>query len=93
MPKKVRSARGVILDFDLFLIKKEIAARPKTMEVKAREDFIERKLRRRQRQKAAAAVEPALPGAVDSATVEVSSQPEIIKKNVTRQRTKPKKKD
>jgi hypothetical protein len=47
MPKKVRSARGVMVDFDLIAIKKQIAERPATNDVRARQDFIEKKLRRR----------------------------------------------
>jgi len=47
MPKKTRSAKGEIIDFDLLKIKAQIASTPKTTDVKKREDFIDRKLRRR----------------------------------------------
>lgn len=47
MGKKVRSARGVVVDFDLMKIKEQIAAAPTPMEVKARQDFIENRLKRR----------------------------------------------
>jgi hypothetical protein len=50
MPKKgrkVRSMRGVEIDFDLMDIKAQIAAAPKPLEVKAREDFVDRRMRRR----------------------------------------------
>lgn len=47
MAKRVRSAKGEIVDFDLLKIKEQIAAAPETMEVRSRQDFIERKLRRR----------------------------------------------
>jgi hypothetical protein len=47
MGKIVRSARGEQVDFDLIKIKKEIAARPAPMEVKARQDFIENRLKRK----------------------------------------------
>lgn len=47
MPKKTRSAKGEIIDFDLLKIKAQIASTPKTTDVKKREDFIDKKLRRR----------------------------------------------
>lgn len=47
MAKKVRSARGDIVDFDLIKIKQQIASRTPTQDVRARQDFIERKLHRR----------------------------------------------
>lgn len=47
MTKKTRSARGEMVDFDLIQIKTQIASTPKTVDVKKREDFIDRKLRRR----------------------------------------------
>ncbi len=47
MGKKARSARGAIVDFDLMQIKKQIASSPAPLEVKARQDFIENRLKRR----------------------------------------------
>jgi hypothetical protein len=47
MAKKVRSARGEYIDFDLLKIKEQIASTPKTVDVKAREAFIDKKLSRR----------------------------------------------
>ena len=47
MGKKARSARGVTVDFDLMKIKEQIASAPTPMEVKARQDFIESRLKRR----------------------------------------------
>lgn len=64
MPKKVRSMRGEVLDFDLLKIKEKMASVPAPQELKAREDFIEKRLRRRVRRakagvvKAEVAVEP-----------------------------------
>lgn len=46
---KARSARGTIVDFDLLKIKQNLGAKPRTLEVKAREDFIDKRLRRRLR--------------------------------------------
>lgn len=46
---KVRSARGEVIDFDLLKIKAQIASTPKPATVKAREDFIDKKFKRRVR--------------------------------------------
>jgi hypothetical protein len=43
----VKSAKGEIVDFDLLKIKAQIASAPKTTNVQAREDFIDRKFKRR----------------------------------------------
>lgn len=58
--KGVLSARGERVDFDLLKIKQQIAAAPKTVNVTAREDFIDSRLKRRlkrQTQEAIAQVE------------------------------------
>ena len=47
MAKKSRSAKGVMVDFDLMDIKSQISSTPKTIEVTNRENFIDEKLRRR----------------------------------------------
>lgn len=64
MPKtgrKTKSMRGTVVDFDLLDIKNQMATTPKTTEVQAREDFVDKKLRRRQRvaERAAAAAKVA----------------------------------
>ncbi len=46
---KARSAKGRIIDFDLLKIRQKLTAQPVTVDVKAREDFIDKKLRRRMR--------------------------------------------
>lgn len=46
MGKKVRSARGIEVDFDLLKIKQQIAEAP-TVNVANREAFVEKRLRRR----------------------------------------------
>lgn len=47
MPSKKRSMRGEMVDFDLLKIKEQMKTAPKPVEVTAREDFVDRKLRRR----------------------------------------------
>lgn len=47
MAKKVRTAKGQIVDFELFKIKESLSNFPTTVEVKARERFIENKMKRK----------------------------------------------
>lgn len=47
MAKLIRSARGTQVDFDLILIKQQIAANAAPTNVQSRDDFIENKIRRR----------------------------------------------
>lgn len=47
MGRKIRSARGEMVDLDLLKIKEQIAAAPAPIDVQRRSDFIERKMRRR----------------------------------------------
>jgi len=47
MGKQVKSARGEIVDFDLIKIKEQIASAPPPVDVKQRQDFVEKRLRRR----------------------------------------------
>lgn len=47
MAKAVKSARGQLVDFDLLKIKQQIASAPKPTTVKAREEFIDQKFKRR----------------------------------------------
>ena len=49
MPKKVRSAKGEMVDFDLMNIHRQLAQTPVNPDVAARQDFIDRRLRRRLR--------------------------------------------
>lgn len=48
MPR-VKSAKGKILDFDLLKIKRGLAGKPISIDVKARQNFIDQKARRRMR--------------------------------------------
>lgn len=59
MAKGVRSARGEVIDFDLLRIKEQIGSNPKGSTVKAREDFIDKKLKRKAKRLAAQAAEQA----------------------------------
>jgi len=47
MPKKVRSAKGEIIDWDRLTVKNQMAATTPPTTVKQRQDFIDKKLRRR----------------------------------------------
>lgn len=101
MSKKTRSARGEQVDFDLLKVKEQIATSPPPQDVKARQDFIERRMRRRLKKvpapapKVAAeeAADPKMPG-----TEELSEQPAVIDEapkapvKKTRQKARPPKK-
>lgn len=70
MSKKIRSARGSSVDFDLLKMKQQISAAPPPMDVRTRQDFIEKRMRRRVRKVAPPAPkieqvegEPAMPDA------------------------------
>jgi hypothetical protein len=65
MPKKgrvVKSMRGTVVDFDLIDIQTQLASAPKPATVTAREDFVDRKARRRKRMAERAKAAAALPG-------------------------------
>ena len=47
--KKVRSAKGEYVDFDLIKIKEQMASDPAPLDVRARQEHIDSKLRRRMR--------------------------------------------
>lgn len=61
MAKIIRSARGTQVDFDLILIKQQIAANAAPTNVQSRDDFIENKIRRRTRRVAKVGEAPAAP--------------------------------
>lgn len=103
MAKKVRSARGELVDFDLLKIKEQIANQPPPQDVRARQDFIEKRLRRRLKKtlppapavqtKGAVEPDPKMPG-----TEELSEEPRMIDevdepKATPRQKARPPKKD
>lgn len=63
MPKIVRTARGEMVDFDLIRIKQQLADAPAPTEVRERENFVERRLKRKLKQRATSLVEQ--PAAVE----------------------------
>lgn len=84
MGKKIRSARGEQVDFDLLKIKEQMASSPPPQDVRMRQDFIEKRLRRRLKKVAPPApkietdntdkvVTPTLAG-----TEELSEEPRLI---------------
>jgi len=73
MPKKVKSAKGVVVDFDLLKIKQQMAEKPTPVEVKNREEFIDKKVRRRIKNKP---VQPKVEGVAVDAKIEDSSEVE-----------------
>lgn len=57
MPKIVRTARGKLIDFNLLKIKQQLADAPAPTEVRERENFVERRLKRKLKQRAPSLVE------------------------------------
>lgn len=49
MGKKIRTAKGDVVDFDLLKIKQQISTNPTPTDVKQRQQFVDKKLRRRYR--------------------------------------------
>lgn len=92
--KGVLSARGARVDFDLLKIKQQIAAAPKTVNVTAREDFIDSRLKRRlkrQTQEAIAQVEINTDPTSDESEVdegEIDAVVEIIPEPITTKKGK-----
>jgi len=97
MGKKVRSARGQIVDFDALKIKEQLASAPTPMEVKNRQNFIENRLKRRLKkklpliEKAEVNVAPELPEPAEEVAVE--EKEEIVEeKPKTKQKARKNKK-
>lgn len=67
----IKSARGELVNFDLLKIKQQIATAPKPTNVKAREDFIDQKFKRRMKKLKRDITEIAAPSGV-----EVPDEPE-----------------
>lgn len=72
--KSVRSARGVIVNFDLMAIKEQMASAPAPLDVKKRQDFIDRRMRRRLKRKPA--LQPAKVAPVEPEAKVVENSPE-----------------
>lgn len=104
--KKVRSAKGQMVDFDLLKIKEQIASDPAPLDVKARQDHIDQRLRRRLRKvkkttpppTAPVVVQPTLPAAERAEQPEplidekVVAVEEVVEKPVTKQKARTTKK-
>lgn len=90
MARKVRSARGELVDFDYLKIKEQLASAPPPVEVKNRQDFIENRLKRRMKkrtsvEKTEVNVEPKLPEPEE--TKDLSSDVKNVDDNVEVKKT------
>lgn len=56
MSRKIKSAKGETVDFDLLAIKQQMATAPAPTNVEARKEFIDTKLRRRRTNKSTTSV-------------------------------------
>ena len=77
MARTVRSAKGVMVDFDLLRIKENLGSVPKATTVRAREDFIDQKMQRKLRRMADSAVTPI------AEAVPVSNAPVVEESDIT----------
>lgn len=73
---RTRSAKGEIVDFDLLRIREKLAQKPISLDVKAREDFIDKKLRRRIRKAKQASAVAEASSIVDSGTLSSVETPD-----------------
>jgi len=95
MGKKVRSAKGEVVDFDYLKIKEQLASAPTPLEVKNRQNFIENRLKRRLKKKlpvveaADVDVEPTLPEPAEDVVV-VEEPAAVVKPKVTKQKARKK---
>lgn len=98
MTRKVRSARGELVDFDYLKIKEQLASAPPPVEVKTRQDFIENRLKRRMKKKPSVEktevnVEPNLPepeetNDLSSNAKDADSKVEVKKTETTKQKAR-----
>jgi hypothetical protein len=102
MAKKIRSAKGELVDFDLLKIKEQISSSPPPQDVRMRQDYIEKRLRRRLKKVPAPApkIEPSDKGKVEEPKMpgveNLSEEAKLIdevkeeetKPTTTRQRTR-----
>lgn len=92
MSKLHRSAKGELVDFDLLKIKQQMASAPKAPEVKARENFIDQRQKRRLNRIKLAQPDPVEQPPVDAAPTpadqgedvqpEVDNQPKPLTKRI-----------
>lgn len=106
MSVKGKSAKGVVVDFDLLKIKEQMAAAPPSIDVRKRQDFVENRLRRRARKKVpqellekaveAVEVDPEMPSVEGepAAMIEEEVIPEVVDQQApkTKQKARPKRK-
>lgn len=98
MGKKVRSARGEMVDLDLLKIREQISSNPIPLDVQARQDFVEKRQRRRLKKVPPPA--PAIKGEAAAPTMpgteELSEEPTLHEQDTpttrSRQKARPPKK-
>ena len=62
---KVKTARGVEIDFNELMIKQQLSATPPSIDVQARDHFVEQRLKRRSRRKAVQSAQQLTEDSVD----------------------------
>lgn len=72
MTRLVRSARGVLVDFDLIRIKEQIASAPQPTTVASREAFVDSKLKRHVRRAVKQQTELEVPQSTNSPNPDIT---------------------
>lgn len=81
MPKIVRTARGALVDFNLIKIKHQLANAPAPTEVRERENFVERRLKRKLKQRSTPIVEQPVETPVEPEQIAVEAVEQPVEDN------------
>ncbi len=92
MPRTVRTARGVIIDFDVIILKQQLAQAPMNIEVARRKEFIDSKEGKARGVKLADPVDLADPATDATVQVEAIIQPPPVTVSEVEAAHSPKKK-
>lgn len=74
---KVKTARGVEIDFNELMIKQQLSATPPSIDVQARDHFVEQRLKRRSRRKAVQSAQQLTDESVDQQLDDVQSDADV----------------
>lgn len=75
MSRRTRSARGEVVDFDLISIKEQMAAAVPPVSIAQRENLIDKRMKRRLKTAATAAMNLASESVVDSTPIATAEEP------------------
>ncbi len=79
---KVKTARGVEIDFNELMIKQQLSATPPSIDVQARDHFVEQRLKRRSRRKAVQSAQQLTEDSVDQQLQDEQLESEAVQEPV-----------